>query len=198
MKKKIMGVILAAMMVSMMGMSALAAPSKRIDSVVTETEKAVDKNGNAVEVKISDVPEANKAAADEIKNVAKVKEVLKDSFVEGMEVVDVREVTVTGDNVEFPLTITFKVPGVLETTKVAVLHYVDGAWKQETAKAGQGTITATFDSLSPVAFGVDKNTAASSSTSPKTGESMAVTMAAVVVVVAAAGAFAFRKKESVR
>ena len=145
MKKKIMGVILAAMMVSMMGMSALAAPSKRIDSVVTETEKAVDKNGNAVEVKISDVPEANKAAADEIKNVAKVKEVLKDSFVEGMEVVDVREVTVTGDNVEFPLTITFKVPGVLETTKVAVLHYVDGAWKQETAKAGQGTITATFD-----------------------------------------------------
>ena len=144
MKKKIMGVILAAMMVSMMGMSALAAPSKCIDSVVTETEKAVDKNGNAVEVKISDVPEANKAAADEIKNVAKVKEVLKDSFVEGMEVVDVREVTVTGDNVEFPLTITFKVPGVLETTKVAVLHYVDGAWKQETAKAGQGTITATF------------------------------------------------------
>lgn len=103
MKKKIMGVILAAMMVSMMGMSALAAPSKRIDSVVTET-----------------------------------------------------------------------------------------------AKAGQGTITATFDSLSPVAFVVDKNTAASSSTSPKTGESMAVTMAAVVVVVAAAGAFAFRKKESVR
>ena len=198
MKKKIMGVILAAMMVSMMGMSALAAPSKRIDSVVTETEKAVDKNGNAVEVKISDVPEASKAAADEIKNVAKVKEVLKDSFVEGMEVVDVREVTVTGDNVEFPLTITFKVPGVLETTKVAVLHYVDGAWKQETAKAGQGTITATFDSLSPVAFVVDKNTAASSSTSPKTGESMAVTMAAVVVVVAAAGAFAFRKKESVR
>ncbi len=85
-----------------------------------------------------------------------------------------------------------------ETTKVAVLHYVDGAWKQETAKAGQGTITATFDSLSPVAFVVDKNTAASSSTSPKTGESMAVTMAAVVVVVAAAGAFAFRKKESVR
>lgn len=123
---------------------------------------------------------------------------VKDSFVEGMEVVDVREVTVTGDNVEFPLTITFKVPGVLETTKVAVLHYVDGAWKQETAKAGQGTITATFDSLSPVAFVVDKNTAASSSTSPKTGESMAVTMAAVVVVVAAAGAFAFRKKESVR
>ena len=138
MKKKIMGVILAAMMVSMMGMSALAAPSKRIDSVVTETEKAVDKNGNAVEVKISDVPEANKAAADEIKNVAKVKEVLKDSFVEGMEVVDVREVTVTGDNVEFPLTITFKVPGVLETTKVAVLHYVDGAWKQENSKSWTG------------------------------------------------------------
>ena len=39
MKKKIMGVILAAMMVSMMGMSTLAAPSKSIDSVVTETEK---------------------------------------------------------------------------------------------------------------------------------------------------------------
>ena len=80
MKKKIMGVILAAMMVSMMGMSALAAPSKRIDSVVTETEKAVDKNGNAVEVKISDVPEANKAAADEIKNVAKVKRSIKRQF----------------------------------------------------------------------------------------------------------------------
>ncbi len=42
-----------------------------------------------------------------------------------MEVLDIQEVEVIGDKslVEWPLTLTFKVPGVVETTKVAVLHY---------------------------------------------------------------------------
>ena len=59
---------------------------------------------------------------DRIKNVDNVKKVLGDAFVEGMSVVDVQDVVVDG-NATFPLTITFKVPGVVSGTKVAVLHY---------------------------------------------------------------------------
>lgn len=111
-----------------------------------------------------------------------------------------RDVVIVGDAslVEFPLTITFKVPGVLSTTKVAVLHYVDGAWQVEPSKAGNGTITATFDSLSPVAFVVDKNTSSSAVTSPETGENTAVPAVGAVVIVAVLGAAVLRKKAFVK
>ena len=89
---------------------------------VNTVTKAVDKNGNAVNVKIQAMPEEYKAVAEEIKNVDNVKKVLGDAFVEGMSVVDVQDVVVDGE-ATFPLTITFKVPGVVSGTKVAVLHY---------------------------------------------------------------------------
>ena len=64
-----------------------------------------------------------------------------DQFVEGMEVVDVRNVVVVGDEsqVNWPIDITFEVPGVLTTTKVAVLHYSDEkqAWEVVPSKAGK-------------------------------------------------------------
>ena len=115
---------------------------------------SVDKNGRSVEIDVQALPEEYKHLAEEIKDVSALKAVLGSAYVDGMEVIDVRDVVIVGDAslVEFPLTITFKVPGVLSTTKVAVLHYVDGAWQVEPSKAGNGTITATFDSLSPVAF----------------------------------------------
>ena len=88
------------------------------------------------------------------------------------------------------------------------------------SKAGDGTVTATFTSLSPVAFVVDKATAASttttnkgtttttnkgttssttasaSTTSPKTGETNVMMYAGIVAVAAVAGMAVTRRKRA--
>lgn len=199
-KKKIFGAIIAMSLVLMMGFQAVAADSPSTDGIVTEALQAVDKNGRSVEIDVQSLPEEYEHLAEEIKDVSALKAVLGSAYVDGMEVIDVRDVVIVGDTslVEFPLTITFKVPGVLSTTKVAVLHYVDGAWQVEPSKAGNGTITATFDSLSPVAFVVDKNTSSSAVTSPETGENTAVPAVGAVVIVAVLGAAVLRKKAFVK
>ena len=73
-----------------------------------------------------------------------------------------------------------------------------GVWERITAVAGAGTITATFDSLSLVAFIVDPATAEGVSdddTSPKTGEA-SVAVAGVVAMLAVVVACGLgRKKE---
>lgn len=199
-KKKIFGAIIAMSLVLMMGFQAVAADSPSTDGIVTEALQAVDKNGRSVEIDVQSLLEEYKHLAEEIKDVSALKAVLGSAYVDGMEVIDVRDVVIVGDTslVEFPLTITFKVPGVLSTTKVAVLHYADGAWQVEPSKAGNGTITATFDSLSPVAFVVDKNTSSSAVTSPETGENTAVPAVGAVVIVAVLGAAVLRKKAFVK
>lgn len=203
--KKWCGFVMAAVMVCTMGMTAFAANSPTASGVVNKVSSAVDKNGNAVKVEIQAIPEEYKEVAQEIKSIDKVKEVLGNQFVDGMEVVDVRDVVVVGDKAEFPLTITFEVPGVLSTTKVAVLHYSDEkkAWEVVPSKAGKGTIEATFDSLSPVAFVVDKNTSASAAgsdsvTSPKTGEGMTASILGISAIVLFAGAVVCLRRREVR
>lgn len=203
--KKWCGFVMAAVMVCAMGMTAFAANSPTASGVVNKVPSAVDKNGNAVKVEIQAIPEEYKEVAQEIKSIDKVKGVLGNQFVEGMEVVDVRDVVVVGDKAEFPLTITFEVPGVLSTTKVAVLHYSDEkkAWEVVPSKAGKGTIEATFDSLSPVAFVVDKNTSASAAgsdsvTSPKTGEGMTASILGISAIVLFAGAVVCLRRREVR
>ncbi len=141
-KKRIFSMFMTMSLVFMMGFQAIAADSPATDGIVTEAIQAVDKNGNAVEIDVLPLPEEYKQVAEEIKSPAMLRTVLGSVYVDGMEVIDVRDVVIVGDAslVEFPLTITFKVPGVLATTKVAVLHYVNGAWQVEPSKAGNGTI----------------------------------------------------------
>lgn len=199
-KKRIFSMFMTMSLVLMMGFQAIAADSPATNGIVTEATQAVDENGNAVEIDVLPLPEEYKQVAGEIKSPAMLRTVLGSAYVDGMEVIDVRDVVIVGDAslVEFPLTITFKVPGVLATTKVAVLHYVNGAWQVEPSKAGNGTITATFDSLSPVAFVVDKNTASSAVTSPQTGENTAVPVVGAVVIVAILGAALLGKKTVIK
>ena len=171
-----------------MGITAFATPSPEKNAIVTEYTKAVDKNGNSVEDYHRRILRKRaKEAAKLLQDKQTLKEIIGDNYVDGMEVIDVREVRAIGNPV-FPVTITFKVPGVLASTNVAILHYENGAWTEEPSKAGKGTITATFDSLSPVAFVVDKNTSASSTESPKTSETPTVAVALVVGIVALASA----------
>lgn len=198
--KRLFSAVVAAALISTMSLTAFAAPSASTDGAVKDVIEATDKDNKDVKVEVVEITNAEeKAAAEEVKKTATVKEILKDKFVEGMKTVDVREVRVVGDEslVKWPITITFKVPGVVETTKVAVLHYVDGAWKVEPSKAGKGTITATFDSLSPVAFIVDENTAVDPK-APPMGENAMVTVVALVAIVAAAGAVVLKKRDIAR
>ena len=148
--KKVLGIVLAGTLSIAMGITAFATPSPEKNAIVTEYTEAVDKNGNNVEIIIENLTEEGKEAAKLLQDKQTLKEIIGDNYVDGMEVIDVREVRAIGNPV-FPVTITFKVPGVLASTNVAILHYENGAWTEEPSKAGKGTITATFDSLSPVA-----------------------------------------------
>ena len=210
--KKLVAVLCAAVMTVGMAVNVFAAPSPSVSGVVTAVESAKDADGNAVDIKMETVSEAEaeqhfteeeKAAVAKIKESkekfeAIAKEALGDKFEEGMELVDIRNLYVPeGANVTFPLTITVKVTGVTEASKVAVLHYTNGKWEDVNAVAGNGTITFTVNSLSPFAFIVDANTAknAGSTTSPATGEANTMAWVAIVAVAAAAGlVVTYRKK----
>ena len=212
--KKLVAVLCAAVMTVGMAVNVFAAPSPSVSGVVTAVESAKDADGNAVDIKIETVSEAEadqhfteeeKTAVAEIKESkekfkAIAKEALGDKFEEGMELVDIRNLHVPeGANVTFPLTITVKVTGVTETSTVAVLHYTNGKWEDVNAVAGTGTITFTVNSLSPFAFIVDANTAknAGSTTSPATGEANTMVWVAIVAVAAAAGmVVTYRKKRA--
>ena len=212
--KKLVAVLCAAVMTVGMAVNVFAAPSPSVSGVVTAVVSAKDADGNAVDIKIETVSEAEaeqhfteeeKAAVAEIKESkekfeAIAKEALGDKFEEGMELVDIRNLYVPeGANVTFPLTITVKVTGVTEASKVAVLLYTNGKWEDVNAVAGNGTITFTVNSLSPFAFIVDANTAKNvgSTTSPATGEANTMVWVAIVAVAAAAGmVVTYRKKRA--
>lgn len=200
MMKKLTAVLCAAVLCLSTAVSVFAQPSPEVSGVVTGISAGINADGDAVEVTLSEVPEEYQEAVDQVKDLAFVKNLLGDAFVEGMQVVDVKDVTVPEGTV-FPVTITFNVTGVTADSTVAVLHYdtAAGAWEVVESKAGNGTITAIFDSLSPVAFVVDGNAAAGSTaagassqtsgsaTSPKTGETSVLSMAAVIAAAALAG-----------
>ena len=196
--KRLLSAIAAGVLACAMSFNVMAADSPSTSGVVKEVTNATDKAGASVSIKITALPETSQSAAEEVKKPEKVKEVLADKYVEGMYVMDVQEVVVEGTIPadQWPVTITFSVPGVVSTTKVAVLHYTGSAWEVVPSQAGEGTITATFNSLSPVAFVVDRNTLGSTtSTSPKTGESFAVIGLGVIALMAAGGAYGLSRKK---
>lgn len=199
--KRVLSLLLTATMTVAMGLNVMAAPSPEKNGIVTEVVSAVDKNNTSVKVVVDKLSPANQAVVDKLNDAGALKAILKDKFVDGMKVLDACEVYVEGDGeIAYPVKVTFKVSGVLATTNVAVLQYLNGAWQQLEAKAGKGTITVTFnslDELAPVSFVIDENTLASSNTSPKTGESNAMAAVAMIAVIAAAGAYGFRKKVTV-
>lgn len=211
--KKLVAVLCAAVMTVGMAVNVFAAPSPSVSGTVTAIESATDANGNAVEIKIETVSEAEAeqhfteeektAVADVKENFETIaKKVLGEKFEDGMKLVDIRNLYVPeGANVTFPLTLTVKVTGVTKDSTVAVLYYnaETKTWEDVNATAGDGTITFTVNSLSPFAFIVDANTAknAGSTTSPATGEANTMTWVAIVAVAAAAGmVVTYRRKRA--
>ena len=194
--KKWLGVVSAFALTLALGFNTLAAPSPSADGAIkNEAVSAVDANGNKI-TEISDNVDATVKA--DVQKKETLKAALGSAYAEGMEVVAVKEVKAE----KLPATITFAVSGVTANTKVAVLHYNGAKWEADTVKgvkAGNGTITATFTELSPVAFVVDKSTVSGNTgkTSPKTGEASMATVA-VVALVAVVAAVGLRKKEYVK
>ncbi|MBS6939657.1 MAG: LPXTG cell wall anchor domain-containing protein [Lachnospiraceae bacterium] len=195
--KKLVSAAAAAILALSMSLTAVAAPSPGVSGVVTvdSVNNGVDGNGNKITATLGEVPAEYQDAVAEVRKPETLKALLGSAYKDTMSVVDVRDVIVP-DGTVFPATITFKVPGVTASTNVAVLHYDTDkkAWEVVDSKAGQGTITATFNSLSPVAFVVDKSTSASV-TSPQTGEHSMVVLLGAVAVVAACGAVGLSRKK---
>lgn len=191
--KKLIAFVCAAVMTVSSAVAVFAQPSVQVTGVVTKAQSATDASGNAVTVEIKAVPDQYKEAVENVKKEETLKEVLGADFKEGMQVVDVKDISVP-DGTTFPVTITFEVAGVTEGSSVAVLHYNGSAWEKVEAKAGAGTITATFTSLSPVAFVVDKDAAAKASTSPKTGETNVMMWTAVIAVAGMAVTYKKRRE----
>ncbi len=218
MKKRVVALLGAALLVASMSLTALAAPSTQAGVVTDKTGTVVDKDGTditdlGVDVVVSDA-EADlhfttkeEAAVAEIQKEAEFKEILTEALkAEGltynsnMKLADVKEVTLVeegttkeGDlaDAKWPIKITFKMNGITKNDKVQVLHYVEakGAWQIEKSEVGDGTVTAWFYSLSPVAFVVEK-----APTAPVAGEPVMLMSAIAAVAVGTAGIAASKKR----
>ena len=179
-RKKIFNVVMATVLTVAMGVTAFAAKSPSASGVVTgNTGK--DANGEEIYYTVEPVKDEYASVAAEIKTKEGLKAAMGSAYVEGMEVVDVRSIVLhekeiatyamyaADGEMAFPLTLTFNVPGVVKGTKVAILSYVNGIWQMLQCVAGDGTISAVFDSedqFEAVAFVVDKNTTAGGSQNP--------------------------------
>lgn len=200
MKSRILKTVgLIAAMVSCIGMTVFAAPSPAASTVVTAVNSATDASGNAVNVSISsEIPTKYTQAVADIKTEAKLEEVLGSDFNANMTVADVKEVTAP-EGATFPLTITFAMKGVTASTKVQILHYTGSEWEKISTTVGEGTVKGTFNSLSPVAFVVDKTTLSSTTGTTASPATSATTVSAVAVLGLAAAVTAFGlKKKAVR
>lgn len=184
-KAKKLTALLSAMVLALaLGMTAFAAGSASTGGVTSDAT--------------SDVPVTISSTNVAGPSVADLQQILGSAFVEGMHVIDVIDVSVPAGT-EMPVEITFSVPGVTANSNVAVLHYDGSKWETSSVSgvsAGNGTITATFASLSPVALVADTAASSSSSStaSPKTGEPTTVVLIGGIALLAAAGAYGLKRK----
>lgn len=189
--KKLVTFVLAAVTALSMTCTAFAAPSPAaVGSVSTTGATATDKSGKAITATVTTTTQAPSA------------DVVKSTGLANAELIGCVDISLPAGT-EFPATVTVKVAGVTANTKLAVLHYVNGQWQKETATCGNGTVTiSNLNSCSPFAFVADKTTVAATTTtgssngttSPKTGETAAMPIAALVCALAMAGVVLVSKK----
>ncbi len=192
--KRLAGICAAAVLALSMSLGAFAAESPSAEGIVI-SGKTSDADGNTVQVTLEEVTDT--AAKAMLDDADYLKQIIGDEYIEGMKVADMKDVSVP-DGTPMPVTIEFEVNGVNKNTKVVVLYYNGTEWEKVKVDAvDYRSVTATFDSLSPVAFILDKvdETANVGTTSPKTGMSPLVIMAAFGAVICMAGAVALTKKE---
>lgn len=187
--KKLVTFVLAAVTALSMTCTAFAAPSPAaVGSVSTTGATATDADGKAITATVTTTTQ--KPGAD----------VIASTKLANAELIGAVDISLPAGT-KFPANVTVKVAGVTANTKLVVLHYVDGAWKTETATCGDGTVTISgLTSCSPFAFVADKTTVgaaatpANGTTSPKTGETAAMPIVALICALAMAGVVLVSKK----
>lgn len=170
---------LAMMLTLLLGLTAQASSTTtntRPSSATSETSQAYASGVSATEdgVAVTAVSESvrNEAQAYAVQVVGPNASVLK-----------IFDVSV--DEKTFPITLTFNVAGVVAGQNVTVLHRGDNGWEVVPCTVGNGTVTATFSDLSPVAI-------VTNAASAKTADS--VSWIAVCAVICLAGAVVFGRK----
>lgn len=191
--KRIAGFCAALTLALSMSIAAFAAPSPSVSGTVS-SGSGKDANGNEVTATIAEV--TNTEAKAQLENKETLKEILGSDFTENMVVADVKEVSVP-EGTTFPVELTFNISGITSSSKVVILHYNGSAWEKIAVDSvGNGTVTATFTSLSPIAFVVEgADNASVGTTSPKTGSSPVAMMAAFGALICVAGIVVLSKKE---
>lgn len=210
--KKFAALSMALIAALSMSISAFAAPSPSTNGVVTSGQ-GTDANGNTVVATVAEVadPEIKKEVETKETLIAVLEKILEkgsnetvkavlESVKQGKaEVADIKEVSVP-EGTPMPVTLTFDVNGIKTDSKVVILHHNGTEWENIPAdKVADGKITATFDSLSPVAFVVEKNAQVTTAgtTSPKTGTSPVIMILTAGAVIGLCGAFLLGKKKSI-
>lgn len=199
MKKRLMALACVAVLTLGMSMTTLAANPSVQAGIVTGVEGAKDKEGTSAKVIVEAIHDEHDEEKDYISTEANVKKELANLKVEvktgeKVQVLDVKNVEIEGDAslVKFPLTITFKVNGIKAGDKVILLHYVSDAkeWEKLDTITGNGTVTATFNSLSPVAF-----IKLADAKAPATGEPISLMLAGAVVALGTVGTVVSKKRK---
>lgn len=154
---------------------AYAAPSVQLE---TPNVKAVDADGNAVEVVVEYVKDAAAAGPEyvSIKDTDEAFDLIKVKYPAitkaNLRMISLMNVYVKNGEAEikWPLTLTFEVSSIGKTSKAFVLHFENQEnWVVLDSVVGDGVVKAEFDSLSPVAIFVDSS-ALNTKEAPKTGE----------------------------
>ena len=195
--RKLVTFMLAAVTALSMTCTVFAAPSPTsIGAVSTTGSTATDANGKAITATVAETTQKPDTA------------VVESTKLDNATVIGSVDISLPAGTA-FPATVTVKVAGVTANTKLVVLHYVDGAWKTENSKCGDGTVTISgLNSCSPFAFVADKTTVTTTTNgtsngaakgtngtaSPKTGETAAMPMVALIGVLAMAGVVLVSKK----
>lgn len=186
--------VIAALVGSMfVGLTAHAAPSPEASTVVGNVPVyAKDADGNEIEglMITSEIPEQYIEAENQIKSqtgfaeiveALQLKELIGAKSTDDIVLIDLKDVSVP-EHTKFPVTISFEVQGVTEKTRGVILHYNKTQWETVPTTMGEGTMTGVFESLSPVAFVIDRTTVEPASNdeestvsktdgeNPKTGE----------------------------
>ena len=170
---------LAMMLTLLLGLTAQASSTTtntRPSSATSETSQAYASGVSATEDGVA-VP----AVSESVRNEAQAYAVQ----VVGPNASVLKIFDVSVDEKTFPITLTFNVAGVVAGQNVTVLHRGDNGWEVVPCTVGNGTVTATFSDLSPVAI-------VTNATSAKTADS--VSWIAVCAVICLAGAVVFGRK----
>ncbi len=153
--KKFFAAALVAVLIFAMSVTAFAAESIRIEDVNVSFGYIESGSGNII-VNDFTKEEASKHRQSLYAQRADIAKAIGVQNLDNVKIVGL--INIFGNaSVSNPLTLSFNVPGVKANNLVNILHFVNGKWEVLPGIAGDGTITGTFTSLSPIAFAVQPN-----------------------------------------